>query len=513
MDIEDISMIGSGFATTVTLIEVLDKLLNNPLRSKKLTVIVIEKYHEFWKGIPYGNRSSINALTITSVHDFIYEPERPLFFEWLKSNKNDWISYYKERGGTIADSWLKNNLTLIENSAWETIYIPRFLFGNYLSQKFISLLKAAEEKHLVEIKLIQAEAIDIKVIAGGLHEIILEHPDNKLSKIISRKLVVATGSAPVKKMYEIAGNTTFYINDMYEPSVSDNINILLTNLNNTSEVGERNILIIGSNAGSIELLYLIQGMTELRELINKIVIISTSGSLPDYISTEILTDHPTPNLDKVKESGDYTIEKLVEGAALDIALAVKDGANMDYVATIISKTLTLLEVLGEGAKKLFYAIYAIRLRDMFRRAGPEYKNAAQLLIDFQKVIMVKGIFLNISSSEKGSFLNYLDIETSQQRTHPIDFKTIINCSGSADLDRSSSRLLFNLVNKNICRMNLSRKGFEVNEKFEAAPNIYIIGPLLGGNVNKLIHFWQLENAARLTYLAPYLAKELLVNFD
>jgi uncharacterized NAD(P)/FAD-binding protein YdhS len=146
---------------------------------------------------------------------------------------------------------------------------------------------------------------------------------------------------------------------------------------------------------------------------------------------------------------------------------------------------------------------------MFRRAGPEYRNAAQLLIDFQKVIMVKGIFLNICSSEKGFFLNYVDVETAQQRTYPVDFKAIINCSGSADLDRSSSRLLFNLVNKNICQMNLSRKGFEVNEKFEAAPNIYIMGPLLGGNVNKLIHFWQLENAARLTYLAPYLAKELL----
>jgi uncharacterized NAD(P)/FAD-binding protein YdhS len=509
MDIADISLIGSGFASTVTLIEVLDKLLNNPLRTKKLTVAVIEKYHEFWKGIPYGTRSSINALTITSVHDFIYEPERPLFFEWLKSNKNDWISYYLEHGGITADSWLKNNLPLIENEEWEIIYVPRFLFGNYLSQKFMYLLKTAEEKQLVEIKLVQAEAIDIKVMAGGLHEIILEHSDNKLSKIISRKLVVATGSAPVKKMCEIAGNKTIYVNDIYEPSVSDNINILHKNLSNTSEVGERNILIIGSNASSIELLYLIQGMTEFRELINKIVIISTSGSLPYYTSTEILPDHPTPKLDKVKASGDYTIEKLVEGAALDIELAMKNGANMDYVATIINQTLTLLEVLGEDAKKLFFAIYAIRLRNMFRRAGPEYRNAAQLLIDTQKVIMVKGIFLNICSSEKGIFLNYLDIETARQRTYPIDFKAIINCSGSADLDKSSSRLLFNLVNKNICQMNLSRKGFEVNEKFEAAPNIYIIGPLLGGNVNKLIHFWQLENAARLTYLAPYLAKELL----
>jgi len=57
-------------------------------------------------------------------------------------------------------------------------------------------------------------------------------------------------------------------------------------------------------------------------------------------------------------------------------------------------------------------------------------------------------------------------------------------------------------------VNLSGKGFYVNEKFEAAPNLYVMGPLLGGNKNERIHFWHLENASRIMYLAPYLAEEL-----
>jgi uncharacterized NAD(P)/FAD-binding protein YdhS len=508
MDIADISLIGSGFASTVALTELLNGLITNPHPPKKLFVTVIEKYPEFWKGIPYGMRSSVNTLTINSVFDFIYEPERPLFFEWLKSDKNDWISYYREHGGTTAFTWLKNNLPLIENEEWENIYVPRFLFGNYQSHKLRGLLKKAEEKQLVEIKLVEAEAIDINVMAGGLHEIILEHSDHKLSKILTRRVVVATGSAPVEKMSGMTGDKIIYVNDIYEPSVSENLNTVYRKLN-ASGAGEGNILIIGSNASCIELVYLIQGNTEFRERIDKIVIISTSGSLAFNTSTEILRDHPTPNLDKLKASDDYTIEKLMEAAALDIKLAVQNGANMDYVATIIRQTIAFLEVLGEDAKKLFYAIYAIRLRNMFRRAGPEYRNAAQILIDIQKLIIIKGSYLNIYPEEDGVFLNYLDIETDQERTCPVNFKAVFNCSGSADLDSSSSRLLYNLVNKNICRMNLSRKGFEVNEKFEAAPNIYVFGPLLGGNMNKLIHFWQLENAARLSYLAPYLAKELL----
>jgi len=49
----------------------------------------------------------------------------------------------------------------------------------------------------------------------------------------------------------------------------------------------------------------------------------------------------------------------------------------------------------------------------------------------------------------------------------------------------------------------------VNEYFEAAPNLYVIGPLLGGNKNERIHFWHLENASRIMYLAPYLAECLV----
>jgi hypothetical protein len=36
-----------------------------------------------------------------------------------------------------------------------------------------------------------------------------------------------------------------------------------------------------------------------------------------------------------------------------------------------------------------------------------------------------------------------------------------------------------------------------------------MGPLLGGNKNNRIHFWHLENASRIMYLAPFLADCLL----
>ena len=160
MDVVDIAFIGSGVASSLTLIEVFRELLNVS-GSGKMIIAVIEKNHEFWKGVPYGSRSSVNALTITSVYDFINENERPFFFAWLKNNQQEWASWYRERGGITAARWLDNNLPLIAKEDWETVYVPRFLFGNYVREKLLDLRKTVEERQLAEIVLIQAEATDI----------------------------------------------------------------------------------------------------------------------------------------------------------------------------------------------------------------------------------------------------------------------------------------------------------------------------------------------------------------
>lgn len=509
MDPIDIVFIGSGIATSLSVIEVLTRIQNNPAPpAAPITIAVIERHQQFWRGIPYGSRSSVNALTITSVLDFVNETERPAFFHWLSSTRPEWTANYREQGGEIANRWLEKNLPLIDQQAWDTVYIPRFLFGNYTAQKLTRLQQIVEQKQLAQIRLIQAEAIDLQPGQNGVYQVTYQQPNNTTDILLARKCVLSTGSAPVSTMCELSGSQTLYINDLYAPSAAANIQSVEKTLKYTDNASERNVLIIGSNASSIEWLYLLEGMPAMRRLVNKTVVISTSGLLPYPISTEVLAEHPIPHLDALIAAGAYEIKTLTDAAALDIGLAMHNGANMDYVATIITKTLKLLEPLGEEAKKAFYAIHAIRLRDSFRRSGPEYRGAAQLLLDEQAVTMLKGRFLSASPTGDTAQVTYTDAD-GQPHTYPLKFKVIINCTGSDNLDRTSSRLLHGLVHNGICQVNLSGKGFLVNERFEAAPNLYVMGPLLGGNVNRLIHFWQLENASRLTYLAPYLAEELL----
>ena len=235
----DISILGSGIATSLTLVEVFGRLLDAP-GTHPLSIAVVEKSHEFWKGIPYGSRSSVNALTITCVEDFVNETERPVFFRWLKDHKDEWAAWYRANGGITAARWLENNLSLIDREDWKTVYIPRFLFGNYLAEKVTRMLQAVEDKGLARVRLIQAEAIDVTVTPDGLHEITLEHSDGIRSVLTTRKLVVSTGSAPVRKMCDPAGGDVAYINDIYEPSVAASIQKLECALAQ-SEIGRAHV--------------------------------------------------------------------------------------------------------------------------------------------------------------------------------------------------------------------------------------------------------------------------------
>ena len=512
MDIIDIAFVGSGAASAITLIELFNKLIDKHPRQQKLAITVIDKYHEFWKGVPYGSRSSINSLTITAVSDFISEAkEQVLFFNWIKKNLIDLVSYYELHGGTAASKWLAENLPLINNGEWDKVYIPRFLFGFYLENKLLALLKIAEEKKLAEVTLIQAEAIDVEIRADGLYNLILEHPCKNQTCIRVKKLVIATGSAPVKRhIADLNNNSYTYINDIYEPLLDENIKILNDALIPEKNKKERNILLIGSNASSVEILYILNNLPDLKKRINKIVVISPTGRMPYHINEDQPDNYPCCHLDILKERGQYDIHILVNAAKKDIDQTIRYGTiNLPRAQHVINYTLELMEALDSDAKKIFYGIYGMQLTRLIRRSGPAYKNASEELLQTRRLKIIKGEFVKVTPAANGGTLKYADQLTKELHVFELPFKVIINCTGSDDLENSASRLIYNLVKKNICHVNLSRKGFFVNENFEAAPNLYVIGPLMGGNMNKVIRSLHVENVSKIWSLSFFLTDILL----
>jgi len=505
----DLVIIGSGIACTSTLVEVFKRLIEKPA-GHKFSITVIEKNKEFWLGVPYGSRSSVNALTITSIYDFFTDDqERGLFLDWFNQNKVDLLCQYLKNGGGTANQWMHRNTEAIRTEDWKHVYLPRHICGKYQQQKLDTLLHIVKEKGLAELNLITAEVTDVQPDGNG-YTVSYESADKTIDSIHADKVVIATGSAPARNI-DLPAETdaVTVINDLYEPSAKENIQRLLSTLSNTKNDDERNVLIVGSNASSIELLYLLAGLPDVNGSINKLIVISRSGLFPYHIIEGSKDHYPTENLDKVKAEGNYTIEILVDAAKKDINAAVKDGVVIPHIDKIIGFVFELMQPLDEDAKKAFIGIYGMQLSNLFRRSGMDYKTGEGLLLELEKLVMLKGSFDKIDFVNNSGELHYTATDSKQKLLYPEKFKVIINCTGSEDLSRSLNKLIHNLVHNGVAKVNLSGKGFFVNERFEAAPNLYLIGPLLGGNRNKRIHFWHLENASRIMYLAPYLAECLV----
>ncbi len=148
---------------------------------------------------------------------------------------------------------------------------------------------------------------------------------------------------------------------------------------------------------------------------------------------------------------------------------------------------------------------------MMRRAGRDTRNAADELVRLGILSTLKGELRRLEACPSGSSrmrATYTSVGCPEEMTHPVPFSLTINCGGFEELDACSSRLINSVIDNQLCRVNSTKRGFVVNERLEASENVYVIGPLVGGNFNQKIRFWHVESASRIAGLAKLLAESL-----
>jgi len=510
----DIAILGGGISSSLTLLHLIRKLLSANRPEKEINIVVVEKQNEFWRGFPYGKRSSINSLTITTLGEFIPENEKELFISWLDATQEEWIGFLKTNGGVASAKWLKNNLPMIQKKQWDEIYIPRFLFGNYVHEKLLEAIQNAREKRIAAIHLIEAEATDISKKDNACYEAKLKDKNGKIMSFVAGKIILAIGSPPVKSMQSSAIGSSDYLHmdDVYLPAIETNKEKVRQILSGIPDKNKRNILMVGTNASTLEFIYLLNHEPEIKELINKIVAISYSGLLPHRITPNNFPDYQFSNLVSLREKKNYTSTELMDTIEKDIQIAYSNGVHIgDTYYQLSDLVVQLLNKLDESEQKHFHSAYGWRFTKLIRRAGAEYRDAAEALIHEKKLELLKGKFLEVTASpeEPGFGVFHYEPAANKPAIHPLLFPIVINCSGFEELNASSSELINNLVKQKLCTINNTNRGFEVSEKFEANDNLYIVGPLLGGIFNNKIRYWHVENAKRI-YTVGYMLADILV---
>jgi uncharacterized NAD(P)/FAD-binding protein YdhS len=517
----DLAIVGAGISSAYTLIHYIggleqQALLVKPTNGQKdrpIRIIVTEKSDEFWTGLPYGTRSGRNALLISPLHEFIpQQPERQNFIDWLTANRDRVFNPAEYNKGELSRKWLEANSADMSEGRWDDLFIPRHTFGLYLKERLDRVLKTAAVKGLIEFKLVTADVLDVQNI-GDLYRVDLAGIDHQ--SFLAKQLVLAIGSPPnVAFTQDLSAQSidgVCYIDNMYEPSLDFNIDRICQSLQQADSPSQRQVLMVGSNAGTLDTLYNINNSKTAVSLIDKFVVISPNAAFPYRISKGIVELNYAPqHLLALIEARSFTAKQMLGAIEQDVASAIAQNINISDIHGDISKvTMQALNLLNPAEQKQFVIRYSVDIGKLQRRAGGEYLDVVNNLIAQNKLEFLKGKFVKYSTPISGaSNCEYRDSENITQPVFNEPISIIINCAGFQDVTQSSSPLIQNLIRRGICIPNDSNRGFVTDRDFRANKNCYLMGPLVAGNIDGDFKVWHAESCQRIIGLSEKLAAAL-----
>ena len=518
----DIAVIGAGISAAYTLIHYISQLEQQSLtgiatsgQHSAVKIVVTEKSDQFWTGMPYGNRSGCNALLISSLKEFIPQQlERENFTTWLTENRHWIFDPATFNQGELSRKWLAANSAAMSEGLWDELFIPRYTFGLYLRERIATVIDTATAAGLVEVDLLTVDVRDIQH-HQDLYRVDITAADGHDTYFISKKVVLTIGSPPnvAFEQPQSDDEAICYIDNMYHPSLDANIDRICKSLAQLDPQTQRQVLIVGSNAGTLDTLYSINNSSALSNLIDKFIILSPNAAFPHRINRGVqLAYEPQSLLALVAQTEAFTAKQIYTAVEQDIAVAVAQNINIsDIYADITKVVMQALNLLNFDEQKQFVSRYAVEIGKLQRRAGGEYLDVVDNLIAQHKLEFLKGRFVKYSPVATGANCEYIHSQDRQQKVFETPINVIINCGGFQDVTKSSSVLIQNLLERKICVPNESSRGLTIDRDYQANHNFYVMGPLIAGNIDGNLRVWHAESCQRIISLSQQLAAVLLTD--
>ena len=509
-----IAFIGAGIATSYTLIPFLDSLRKEKTNSK-IELFVIDKSNDFFKGMPYGNRSGKSVLLIQDLKNFITEPHRTHFKNWLDANVDDLVKEFIKNGGKYATKWANINSPFYKKGQWDDLFIPRFFFGRYINQEVLERIDFLVEKKKLTLTYIQKETVSI---SKERNDFCIHFENNSTIKI--DKIVLSIGSLPYKKLYKNKienSKNALYIKEPYGLGMEGNIERIVEFLNDRkANKLNTKIAVLGANASGLEMIYKICDKLNINEYDATFKTLSSHGIMPDGTFDPVnAKKFKAKNLQLLTRSKNLSASAIAEAAHKDIDEAEKQGLGAATTVGIISKGFgALLPNLSKEELLNFACFHGNQIGRRQRCAGRHYLSVIEELSNRNRFEHLKGRFQNLTESSDGLLLTYTNDKSPNSTEKSEAFNIVINCLGSVDLSSVDlSPFLKNLVESGLCKPNPSNIGFKVDENMQASENLFIAGPLLAGNQIEDKIFWHLEHCARIIWSSSVLSNKIIDSME
>ena len=507
----DLAFVGAGLSTTMTLIHYLSKKLNSrhDASNSPEKIIILEKSSDFFTGVAYGQRSGHSSLIINSLADFLPSEEVDGFKDWLIENIDTVFIPFLMGGDEFSKQWHAKHYDSILNGDIGSIYIPRYVFGEYLKHRAYDVISKAEQQGGTEVSFVQAAVSDITTEGRGEKFVIEAEQEHDTQNIYCKAVVLGVGSPPVNAIDgDNNTGTNGYFGNPFDPGMGYTI----------SKIGDRlkkqtsnNVLIVGSNASALDVIVNLTASCELRDRINSITVMSPSGVLPElYLESEESNKYKTVLLDELINKPNTTAAEILEQAKAEIALARSEGFTIAMSLGSISTTVfKIVQTLDAEQKSVFVNSVGRSIGNVQRRAGIDYFNMVEPLVACGKLDTLSGRFNSLDIKDNSYEVRYFDEQDTICELKNL--QVVINCTGASTLPtQANNTFLDNLFASGLCEVNGSEIGISVNSDFQTkTKSMYVIGPLLAGNTIDGQIVWHIEHCGRISVAAEKLAGILI----
>ncbi|MEO8263372.1 MAG: FAD/NAD(P)-binding protein [Pseudolysinimonas sp.] len=487
--------VGTGISNTFTLIELLAELERR--KAKPATLLLIDKDPDFFKGVPYGDRSGDAGLIISKLADFLPAAHLQPFAEWLEHNRDQAFDRFFALGGEGVETWRNAYWRDVEAGEIGELYLPRYVLGQYFEHIARRAIERAHERNVAVCETLVGEVVGLDPVDHGF-TVALRDRDGRENEVRADRVILGLGSAPSKR---ILGSRPLavspgcaVIEDPFDPGIADMLERIRGAARQADGAPGR-VLIVGSNAGALDVIFNLMNDRTIAAAIGRIDVLSTSGKLPELFHPQPAGFRPGFVGRALKELGTHesiVADDILDAVRQDIESARRDGFTMtDTFGDISVGFNSLLDRLSPDEKLRVARDTGPRIGALQRKVGQDYWGVVDSLIRDGRLVVTRGRF----PADAG---------------HGEDLRAIVNCAGSGPLtDEAAPPLIRQLIERGWVRPTGSGLGMQVNDDLETeAAGLYVIGPMLTGNVVHGDPAWNLEHCGRIAMFARRLAAHL-----
>ena len=490
----DFLFVGAGASTSYTILGLLDALATRP-PSTPVRIAVVERGADPFAGLPYGVRAAPTCLLITALRDFLPDGERAAFVAWLAVNKGWVFDEFIRAGGEHGALWWRRHRAAIDRDEFDDLYLPRYVFGEYLARRTAEQISRAGVAGVAETTVVTDEA---RCVRSGAGEYLV---DCERRRLVARHVVLAVGSpsAMPRLAATAADSTALLVDDPFE-DMPDTLRRVRQLLGETA-ARPPHVVVLGSNASAMDMIYQISNLTTETSQRPTFTVLSPRGDLPARIEEPVSTApfHAERLVAMAKEEPIRAVA-VYQAAVADIDRGKRLGLSpADTLSAVSHRVIELVARLSDDEALEFAARWGAELGRHQRRAGLEYWEVVDQLVEDERFELVAGSFVGLMvDCDGGTAVRYRSAAGVEQ-TLPRPADVIVNCAGPAkDLQSSAPAVIEQMLRDGVCSATRFGAGIAVDSGFTAAPGLSVMGPLLAGNLVDGNPVWHMEHCGRVS---------------